>query len=213
MSFGDLLRTILVFLLLFWLFLLLNTVVAALVVVLAFMLPIFLWSQAKLYTYIASLTWKLDEEAPTSTSGLWKVYQFEDDGMASVFNGLVHENALKRPSKDEVPVSVFVSDPGMLALTGFSLSSGRSLSSPGRKESQRESDRERERQREREGERERERERERENSSVLGSAGLAQAQGGWFLYWWFWATMVFAAASLPESVSPQCVIVSLVGWA
>ena len=74
---------------------------------------------------------------------------------------------------------------------------------------------ERERQREREGERERERarERERENSSVLGSAGLAQAQGGWFLYWWFWATMVFAAASLPESVSPQCVIVSLVGWA
>ena len=161
-SFGDLLRTILVFLLLFWLFLLLNTVVAALVVVLAFMLPIFLWSQAKLYTYIASLTWKLDEEAPTSTSGLWKVYQFEDDGMASVFNGLVHENALKRPSKDEVPVSVFVSDPGVLALTGFSLSSGRSLSSPGRKESQRESDRERERQREREGERERERERERE---------------------------------------------------
>ena len=146
-SFGDLLRTILVFLLLFWLFLLLNTVVAALVVVLAFMLPIFLWSQAKLYTYIASLTWKLDEEAPTSTSGLWKVYQFEDDGMASVFNGLVHENALKRPSKDEVPVSVFVSDPGVLALTGFSLSSGRSLSSPGRKESQRESDRERERER------------------------------------------------------------------
>ena len=110
----------------------LNTVVAALVVVLAFVLLFLLWSQAKLYTYIASLTWKLDEQAPTSTSGLWKVYQFQDDGMASVFSNLVFDNALLKKPKPSNELTAFVSDPGILALIGFSLSNGAKQQGAGR---------------------------------------------------------------------------------
>ena len=103
-----------------------------------FRVTILVRSQVKLYTFTASLTWKLDEEE--NSSGLWTVYAFSDPSLQSTFTSLVFDNALLKASKTSTKAEItstssslssmtaFVSDPAVLALVGFSLSNGQTHS-------------------------------------------------------------------------------------